>query len=166
MSTNGTIKIPEIEQPDTPASGYARMYVGTNKKLNVLGDDGVVRTVDNTRSIGIALDGGGSVLSTGNKGTLYVPYSGTITAWHILSDVSGSIVIDVWNGAFDQHPLDSGDSIAGSGKPTLSAAQRNSSTNLSGWGSTTVEAGDVITFNVDSVSTVTKVTLILTLRVS
>lgn len=165
MATNGTIKVPEIATPDTPASGYARVYVGTNKKLNVLGDDGVVRTVDNIRSLGITIDGGGVAITTGVKGYIPVPYSGTITAWTLIADVSGSIVIDVWKDTYANYPPTVADTIAGSEKPTLSSAQKNQDTSLTTW-TTTVTAGDILGFNVDSASTVTNVTLLLSLRVS
>lgn len=104
-------------------------------------------------SFGITVDGGGTVISTGSKGYLVVPYNATITNWYVASDVSGSIVIDVKR---------SGTSIVGGGgnKPTLSAASYATAA-VSGWTSTSITAGDVFEFNVDSVSTVTKTNLVI-----
>lgn len=51
-------------------------------------------------SVGITIDGQGGTITTGNKGYVVVPYSGTITGWEIFGDVSGSIVVDVWSTAY------------------------------------------------------------------
>jgi len=52
-------------------------------------------------------------------------------------------------------------SIAGTAKPTLSSVQKNRTTTLTGW-TTAITAGDILEFNVDSVATVVRVTLSLT----
>lgn len=106
---------------------------------------------------GITVDGGGSAITTGSKGYVTVPYAGTITGWTILADQSGSTVIDVKRSTYSGFPSTS--SIAGSDLPTLSSAQKNQDTTLSGWGSTAVAAGDVIEFVVNSATTVTRVNL-------
>jgi len=92
------------------------------------------------------------------KGYVTIPYSGTITGWDILGDQSGSIVIDVWKDTYATFPPSVADSIAGSEKPTLSSAQKNQDNALSTW-TTAVTANDIVAFNVDSASTVTRVTL-------
>ncbi len=53
-----------------------------------------------------------------------------------------------------------GDTITASAKPTLSSADHNSDATLTGW-TTSVAAGDVIGFKVDSVATITRATLLL-----
>jgi hypothetical protein len=228
MSKNGTIKVPEIGTPDTPESGYARLYVGTDKTLKVKTDAGTVLTVlsnasgqplDATltalaayntnglltqtaadtftgrtvsagtgisvsngdgvsgnptvalsanaqiKTFGITIDGGGSVISTGVKGYITVPFSGTITGWTLTAKESGSIVIDVWKDTYDNFPPTVADTIAGSEKPTLSSAQKNQDLTLSSW-TTSVTAGDIIGFNVDSATTVTRVNLVIQMTVS
>jgi hypothetical protein len=106
-------------------------------------------------------DGGGSVLSTGSK-SLYLqsPYSGTITSARLFADQSGSIVIDVWKDTYANFPPTVADTITASAKPTLSAAQKSEDTTLTGW-ATTVTKGDIFEFNIDSVSTITKVVLVM-----
>ena len=111
-----------------------------------------------TGTIGITIDGGGSAITTGLKGYLYIPYACTITDWTILSDVSGSIVIDVWKASYASAPPTVSNTIAGTEKPTLSSQVKNQDTTLSSW-TTSVSAGDVMAFNVDSASTLTKVSL-------
>lgn len=172
MSTNGTIRLPEISTPDTPSADQHRLYVGTDGHLKKLDESGTVKTVLSSssttavkKSFGITIDGGGSAITTGVKGYVTVPYTGTITQWTLLADQSGSIVIDVWKDTYANYPPTVADTIAGSEKPTLSSATKNQDTNLTTW-TTAVTAGDVVGFKVDSASTVTRVTLIIEMTVS
>lgn len=109
-------------------------------------------------SFGITIDGGGSAITTGVKGYITIPYNCVITGWDIFSDVSGSIVVDVWKDIYANFPPTSGDTIAGSEKPTLSSGVKNQDNSLSTW-TTSVSSGDIIAFNVDSASTLTRVNL-------
>jgi hypothetical protein len=111
-----------------------------------------------TKTFGITIDGGGNPITTGIKGDVTIPFDCTINSWYLVADTAGSIVIDVWKDTFANYPPTVLDSIAGSEKPTLSSAISASDTNLTTW-SKTVTAGDVIRFNVDSASTVTRVNL-------
>ena len=107
-------------------------------------------------SLQFIIDGGGSAITTGEKGHLEVPFGITITGWTILADQSGSIVVDVWKDTYANFPPTVADTIAGTEKPTLSTAQKNQDLALSTW-TTAVAAGDILAFNVDSVATVTRV---------
>lgn len=113
------------------------------------------------RTIGITVDGGGSPVTTGFKGFTQVPFGGTICRWTMFADVAGSVVFDVWKDVFANYPPDVADSIAGTGKPTLSSAITGESSDLSLWSSVAVEPGDIVGFNVDSASTLTRVTLLV-----
>lgn len=112
-------------------------------------------------AIGYVIDGGGSAITTGVKGDLYIPFGCTITANTLLADQSGSIVVNIWKVAFASYPATSGNKITASAPPTISSATNAQDTTLSGW-TTSISAGDTLRFNVDSVSTITRVTLILT----
>jgi len=111
-----------------------------------------------TKTFGLTIDGGGSAITTGIKGDITIPFDCTINSWYLVADAAGSIVIDVWKDTFANYPPTVLDSIAGTEKPTLSSVISASDTNLTTW-SKTVTAGDVIRFNVDSASTITRVTL-------
>lgn len=111
-------------------------------------------------SIGITIDGGGSAITTGQKGYVSIPYACTINSATILLDQSGSIVIDVWKDAYANYPPTVADTITAAAKPTVSGAVKSQDTTLTGW-TTSVSAGDVIGFNVDSITTATRATLIL-----
>lgn len=144
------------------------IQTGTNRwALNTVGTTGSSggTTNQNRRSITLTLDGGGSVITTGIKADVRVPYSGTITGWEIVANASGSIVIDVWKDTYANFPPTVADTIAGTEKPTLSSATKNQDTSLSTW-TTSVTAGDWIRFNVDSVSTVTRVHLSIQVEAS
>lgn len=115
---------------------------------------------ETTGAVEFIIDGGGSAITTGVKGDLMLPFGGTITGWRIVADQSGSIVVDVWKDTYANFAPTVADTIAGSEKPTLSSAVKNEDTSLSSW-TTSFSTGDWLRFNVDSASTVTRVTLVL-----
>ena len=116
--------------------------------------------VSNTRTLNFVIDGGGSAITTGKKGVIVIDGDYTVTGWTIIADQSGSIVVDVNRATFTNFPTTS--SIAGTELPTLSSAQKAEDLTLSSW-TTTLSARDVIEFEVDSVTTVTRVTVALRL---
>lgn len=120
-------------------------------------------------AVGLVIDGGGSAITPGVKGFLRVPFAGTITGVTLLSTdasaTAGSIVIDIWKDTFANYPPTVADTITASAKPTLSSATKSEDTTLTGW-TTGIGAGDVLGFTVDSVATVTRVALTLTVQAS
>jgi hypothetical protein len=120
--------------------------------------NGSAHTHSETVAINCIIDGGGSAITTGQKGHLEIPFAMTITGWTILADQSGSIVVDVWKDSYANFPPTVADTIAGSEKPTLSSVQKNQDLSLTTW-TTSISAGDILAFNVDSASTVTRVTI-------
>lgn len=107
-------------------------------------------------SFGITVDGGGSVVTTGSKGFVIVPFACTITGWSIVADASGSVTFDVEKAADGVIPSSS---IVASAPPLLSSDQIERSTTLTGW-TTAVTANDVIEFEVTgSPATITRATL-------
>lgn len=118
-------------------------------------------TVAKTSTINFVIDGGGSVITTGVKGDLVVDVAGTITAWTILADVSGSIVVDIWKDSYTNFPPIVGDAITGAEKPTLASALKNQDTSLASGSGWPISAGDILRFNVDSAATVTRATVAL-----
>jgi hypothetical protein len=94
------------------------------------------------------------------KGYVTIPYNCTITGWDIFADQVGSCVIDLWKDTYANFSPNISDSITGSEKPTLSSAQKNQDNSLSTW-TTSISAGDIIAFNVDSATTVTRVNVII-----
>lgn len=115
-----------------------------------------------TLVFGIVVDGNGSAITTGVKGFVRIPVACTISKVTVLSidaaATAGSIVFDVWKDTYANYPPTVADTITASAKPTLSSANKAEDATLTGW-TKSVSAGDVIGFNVDSASTVTKVLL-------
>ena len=109
-------------------------------------------------AINFIIDGGGSAITTGIKGFVEIPYGMTVTGWQIFGDQSGSIVIDVWKDTYANFPPSVADTITGTEKPTLSSQQNNQDLSLSTW-TTALSQGDILAYNVDSVSTVTRITV-------
>ena len=106
------------------------------------------------------IDGGGSAITTGIKGDLEIPWNATINRATVVCDQSGSIVVDLWKDTYANYPATVADTITASAKPTISAATKAQDTTLTGW-TKALSAGDVIRFNVDSASTVTRCTVSL-----
>lgn len=109
-------------------------------------------------TINFIIDGGGSAITTGVKGFVEIPYAMTITGWQVFADQVGSIVVDVWKDSYTNFPPTVARTITGSQKPTLSSAQSNQNLSLSTW-TTAASGGDILAYNVDSVSTVTRITV-------
>lgn len=110
------------------------------------------------------IDGGGVALTTGIKGYLEVPFACTINAATSLADQSGSCVVDIFKCTYSAfapptHPA-SGDKITASAPPTISSATKAQDTTLTGW-TTSISAGDILGFNVNSATTITRVTISL-----
>lgn len=98
--------------------------------------------------------------ATGARDYVYIPFACTITGWTMLADQAGDAVVDVWKDTYANALPTNADSIAGSEKPTLSSAAKNQDTSLSTW-TTSVSAGDVLGFEVESASDVLKLTVVL-----
>jgi hypothetical protein len=114
-------------------------------------------------SVQCIIDGGGAVITTGMKACIEVPFACTIERATIVADVSGSVVVDIWKDTYANYPATVADTITAAAKPTLSAAIKNQDSTLTGW-TTAVAAGDWLCFNVDSATTVTRVTVSLKVR--
>ncbi len=99
------------------------------------------------------IDGGGAEITTGIKGAVVLPFKCEILNIRGVTDQVGSIVVDLWKDSFANYPPTDADSITASATPTISADNKGEDTSLTGW-TKTFNQGDVLMFNVDSVSTV------------
>lgn len=118
--------------------------------------------LDNTKRVAITfvIDGGDAVITTGVKGDLMIPFDCTLQSATLLADQTGAIVIDIWKDTYANYPPTNIDSITASAKPTLSSAAKAQDSSLTGW-TTAITAGQTLRFNVDSATTIKRVTLIL-----
>lgn len=106
------------------------------------------------------IDGGGTEITTGEKGFIIVPWDCTITSVTLLADQSGSIVIDLWYDTFANFPPDNSDSITAAAPATISTAQKSQDSTLTGWSKSLTRLG-IISYNVDSVTDIERVTIVL-----
>ena len=112
-------------------------------------------------AVGIVIDGGGSAITTGVKGDLYIPFACTITASTLIADVSGSVVLDLLLSA--SYATTPTVSIVASAPPTLSAALTAQDATLTGW-TVSVAAGSRLRYSVTSAATITRLTHTLTVQ--
>jgi hypothetical protein len=139
---------------DAPANNTYLGPLGTVVDINDATDVASLKDATLTYII----DGGGSEITTGLKDYIEVPYDCTITGWTILGNETGSIVVDVWKDSFANFPPLLADSIAGTEKPTITGDVKGQNLSLSDF-DTSLLKGDILAFNVDSVTDIKKVTI-------
>ena len=105
-------------------------------------------------------DGGGSVLSSGIRLDLPLDFNGTINQATLVGYPTGSLVVDVYKTTYAAFPGSTGQSITASAKPTMTGAIKYQDSTLTGW-TTTITAGDILRYNIDSVSSTILATLAL-----
>ncbi len=120
--------------------------------------------VDNAHdTIQFIIDGGGSAITTGVKGDIMIPFNCTVNGWDIVADQTGSIVVDIWKDTYANFPPTVADTVTGSEKPTITTASKNQDLTLTTW-TTAFSRGDWLRFNVDSITTVTRVTVVIRVK--
>ena len=110
----------------------------------------------------MVIDNGSSTITTGVKGDLYVPFDCTIERSVLLADRNGTIQIDVWRSNMTGYPPTNAGSITASRPPRITGSGNNTDdySSLTGW-TVNLTEGDVLRANVDSVTSIRRVTLIL-----
>lgn len=118
--------------------------------------------------VNVILDGGGAVLTTGLKAAFEIPFPCDITkaAMEVTDGTTGSVTLDIRRITEAQrisgYAQSSADSIAGA-KLVMTSAARLVDYALNGW-DVRLAPEDWLYINVDSATTVTRLTLSLTLR--
>lgn len=161
MDSDNSDGVTLIADPTT--SAYTLTFpasLGAANEVLKIDGSGNLDFVSNIKTLNFIIDGGGSAITTGIKGHVVVDADYTITGWTVIADQSGSIVVDVNKGTYSQFPTTA--SIAGTELPTLSSAQKAEDLTLTTW-TTSLSARDVLEFEVDSATTVTRVTVALRL---
>jgi len=101
-----------------------------------------------------------SSVVAGTVSYVRVPYAGEIISWYLVANVAITATIDVWKAAGSLPTV--ANTITASAKPGLSTATTATSSTLTGW-TTTVAAGDVFGFKLDTLTSgaPTSITLVL-----
>lgn len=165
LTTDADPSFNSVQINDSDDSHQVQILAGSNLTADrtltlTTGDANRTLTLPVIGTVGITIDGGGSAITTGTKGYVECPFAGTIVQATVLLDQSGSIVIDVWKDTYANYPPTDADSITASAPPTVSSATKSQDSTLTGW-TTSVATGDIFGFNVDSITTATRATLIL-----
>lgn len=126
--------------------------IGTAQEYDFTDIEDYIDTQVQLANIGLRIDNGATVIPTGVNGNLVVPFACTISQWTLLANETGSIVIDIWKDSYANYPPTVADTITASAKPTISSSNKGQSSTLTGW-TTSLLAGDILRFNVDSVTT-------------
>jgi hypothetical protein len=112
--------------------------------------------------IEVVIGDGVTAMATGSKGYIEVPFACTITAARLLADVAGAVVVDVKSCTYAGFPTTA--TICSVTPPTIAATnQKSQDTSLSSW-TVAIAAGTILEFNVNSVTTIKRATLSLTVR--
>lgn len=129
----------------------------------ILADAGISQA--NKQQMSMTVSNGGSVLATGVIAYIYCQFQGTITSATLMADASGDVVVDIWKVGYGSFPPTITNTITAAAKPTLSSQQTSQNTTLTGW-TTSVTAGDIFAFNIDSVATIKTLTITLLITTS
>lgn len=163
-AVNGYAGLNASQKLTNALNAITQLPVGTAfQRLRTNSGATAVEYFDDIASITFIIDGGGSAITTGVKGDLEIPFACVIQQATLLADQSGSIVIDIWKDTYANYPPTVADTITASAKPTISSATKSQDATLTGW-TTSIAAGDTLRFNVDSATTITRVTLSLKVR--
>jgi hypothetical protein len=134
----------------TPASGDLLEYDGSGWVPATPG------TTTVTFALPVVIGDSVSVIGTGPKADILIPFAATITGYTILPDVSGSIDVEVNADTYANYPPTVADNLL---HCTLSSATKAQTTGLS----IAVASGRILRFNVGSATTVKRVSLTLTM---
>lgn len=99
---------------------------------------------------------GGAVLSVRNYIRFRALSACEIVSVTLLADQVGSVVVDIEKGDYNTYPTTA--SICAADKPTITASNKATDATLNGW-TKTIAAGDIIAIAIDSIATITELTL-------
>lgn len=116
-----------------------------------------------TSTIQLVIDGSGNPPPLGSWGNFSIPFACTVTGWVLTADQAGSAVINVERGTFSGFPANS--PITGGAPPTLASQIKAENLNVAGVWTTAMNAGDVIEFELLSVTTCTRLNLSLNITI-
>jgi hypothetical protein len=97
---------------------------------------------------------------TGSQQDIMIPFAGTLTRITLMANIIGNLVLDIWKDTYANFPPTLADTITAAAKPTILGGTKYQDSTLAGW-NTSVAAGDILRFNVDSVTTITRFSVAL-----
>jgi len=115
---------------------------------------------NNTFAVTFIIDGGSNTITKGEKGHIQIPFPCTIQGVYAYADQTGSIVVDIWKDTHANFPPTNADSICSATPVTIAAGVKASDVALTGW-TVDIDEGDVLAYNVDSCTSIRRVTVTL-----
>jgi hypothetical protein len=126
--------------------------IGPRTVNYVIGSNGVIST--------------GATESAQSKGYIFFSQAARIDRWQLFANGAGNVRVDVWSGAYaGGNAMPTMTMISGTNPPQLNATQANSGSNT-GWTTSTINAGNVVQFRVNTSPTVTVSRVTLAFNVS
>lgn len=162
------IRLDDLELPnDNTDLNVSDGAHGLAPKVTVDGYAAVVRSgtlayEGQYSTINFIIDGGGAAITTGIKGDLVIDFACALSAWTLLADQAGAIKVDIWRDTYANFAPTDADSLTNGHEPEIAASgDKAQDTDLSDWTDATLDAGNVLRFNVDSCTTIQRATLAL-----
>ena len=122
---------------------------------------GIQQPARQQRTITFVIDGGGSAIATGALGLFpTAAFSCTINRIDVSALQSGSITVDIWKGTIGNFPPTDANTITGSSPLAISGGLTEFDSALTGW-TKKINRFNILAFNVDSCSTITRCTVTL-----
>ena len=116
---------------------------------------------DLTRTVNYVIDSGSLPMQTGDKGKLTIDVTGVIEQIRVLSDQTGDIVFEIEKCTFADYPNFT--SITNGARVQLTNSDKYFDDVLNNW-TTTINAGDILNFNVVSVNNIRRLLISLKLK--
>ena len=145
-----------LADAQTPTGHEASHTAGGSDEL-----DGAKLEIE--KAIAFFIDGGGSAITTGIKGAIRIPFKCEILSVSLLGDQSGSIVVNIWKDTLANYPPTVGDKITDTTPPTITTDTDSEDATLTSW-TKAIASGDVLMFNVDSVTDIEWASLIIKVK--
>jgi hypothetical protein len=142
----------------TTSSGISLTNQGTSGQFLISKGNAAPEFDTLNAAITFIIDGAGAIYSNGIKGYIQIPFDCQIFSVTMLADRVGSTVVDIWKSTYDNYPPTSANSICASARPTIVGAIKSSDFTLTGW-DRIITDGDVLAFNVNSVTNITRLTI-------
>lgn len=153
--------------PSAPGAGKTLLYADTSGNVKARPTGGAAVALGTaTPPVGLSyvIDGGGTVITTGLKGYVQMPFAMTLQSYGAAGTPSGSVTLDIWkttHALFDgtTHPV-AGDTICGTTPITYNGTVKASGTIPGDW-TTALSMGDWLAYNVNGCGTVQMLTIAL-----
>jgi len=104
-----------------------------------------------------------TALETGVVANVVIPYNCIIKEIELLADTTGSVSVDIWKDTYANYPPTIDDSILPETHPAIENDVKYQDTTLEEW-NTSISAGDILTFYIESVADIRQLTIYLKLE--